>query len=82
MSNLIEDLWNGYVLQESAKVQQRLGVTQQQQQAYQVPAQPSNVQAQVERGVTVVPGGVDTRTLLIGGGVLAVIVTLWAVFKK
>lgn len=79
MANLIEDLWNGYVLQESAKVQQRLGVTQQQQQALNTPPVPSNPQAKAGS----VPGGfgLTQKQMFIGGGVIAAGIMAYLAFK-
>lgn len=70
MANLIEDLWNGYVLQESYKVQQRLGGTAQQQQAWNTPPVPSNPQAKTTELQTK-PGGLTSKQWLIGGGIVA-----------
>jgi len=79
--SLVQDLWNGYVLQESIRVQRRLGVTQTQQQAYQVPPTPSNVQALPGTPGSTAGFVLDTRTMVIGGGLLTAAVVVYLVLK-
>lgn len=66
--SLVEDLWNGYVLQESAKVQQRLGVTQTQQQDWANVPVSADPQARASDAQRQVANGISTRTMLIIGG--------------
>lgn len=69
--SLVEDLWNGYVLQESAKVQQRLGVTQTQQQDWQNVPVSADPQARAAQAQQQPPSSFSNRTLLIVGGLAA-----------
>lgn len=72
MSNLVQDLWNGFVLKETAKVRQRLGLTQNQQQSFNTVPVPANPQAKAQ-SLQKLPGGfaLTQKQMIVGGGFLA-----------
>ncbi len=73
------DIWNSVVDLEKAKVQARLGYTEQGQAALGEPARSQNPQA---RPYTDKPAqGIDTRTVLIVGGLGLAALVAWKVIR-
>ncbi len=76
----VEQAMKSYTAIETAKINQRMNSTADQQQNFNNPGQPQNPQAKTGQGVTL-PGGLSMKTAAIGLGGVGLLLGLLKIMK-